>query len=65
MTQLNCTFLFRPSQGLSNLGSWSLWSSDLPLDEFFASARALPGSPPFVKGISSPYGCNSGTKPSR
>jgi hypothetical protein len=43
MAQLQCTFQFEPSDALRALGEANLWSFDLPLDEFFDEALALPG----------------------
>jgi hypothetical protein len=43
MTQLHCTFLFRPTHDVRALGADNLWSFGLTRDEFFARALALPG----------------------
>jgi hypothetical protein len=40
MAQLQCTFLFEPTDELRALGDENLWSFDLPLDAFF-NAGAL------------------------
>jgi hypothetical protein len=43
MSQLQCTFRFELTAELRALGSGDLWSFGMPLDEFFARARELPG----------------------
>jgi hypothetical protein len=43
MWQLRCTFHWTPSAETEALGSGYLWSFDMPLDDFFAAAVALPG----------------------
>jgi len=43
MWQLHCTFHWSPGADTEALGSGTLWSFGMPLDEFFAAARALPG----------------------
>jgi hypothetical protein len=50
MTQLSCTFHFRPDDELRALGANSLWSGAGSNDEFFEKALELPGfSSPAVK----------------
>ena len=43
MAQLNCTFLFEPTDELRQAGAGSMWSGGKPLGEFFKDALALPG----------------------
>ena len=43
MTQLHCTFRYKPEEQLRALGDGNLWSFGVPLDDFFAQALALPG----------------------
>jgi hypothetical protein len=43
MAQLQCTFQFEPTDELRALGDENLWSFELPLDEFFEQALAMPG----------------------
>jgi hypothetical protein len=43
MAQLHCSFRYEPIAELRAIEARNLWSFDLPLDEFFDQALAMPG----------------------